>query len=261
MKHFLTFLLCTTSLLLPSQVQALSIFDIFPNEKPGQAPIIKQEEHPLPQKTKKSRITEEMLLHLERKRIQELQMDFALSGSFCRKLSEANEIYCYEKAREQELLCADQETRGKRIIIDLEHQLLYALKDCQLLAYTHVITGKNSTPSVTGHFKILFTRQNHVMQTEDGGYFVNMALYYTPQGSAVHDASWRIDWNTANRSWGGSHGCINTPHQPMEIIWENFDVGDTVDVYRKLPADVASELQGKSWDKEPVLGVQVMSKN
>ena len=77
-------------------------------------------------------------------------------------------------------------------------------------------------------------------------WFVNKAFYYSGN-YAIHDATWRESpyWIPDSRGTYGSHGCTNTPKEVMEQVWEEFEVGDTVQVFQKLPEDVAWELRQK----------------
>lgn len=187
----------------------------------------------------------------ERKKILDLQKNWKLSTEYCQgRSSPRNYAFCKSLLDKQVEFCAKQQTNGRRLIVDLEHQLLYGVKDCQLTVYSRITSGKNSTPTPPGTYRIRERRGQHWMQ---GEWFVNMAFYF--YGSyALHDAGWRRSpyWAPEKRAIYGSHGCVNTPQDAMLAIWKEFNVGDTVQVFRSLPADVALELRQKVGTREPI---------
>lgn len=196
-------------------------------------------------------LKEQWLEMLERKRILEKRKSWNLNSEYCfhRRTYENYQI-CETLLRNQQNECTQQITSGNRVIVDLEHQLLYGVKNCQLVLYSHVITGKNSTRTPTGTFQIYERRGEHFMQNT---WFVTKAFYFW-KGYALHDAGWRQDpyWSPETRAIYGSHGCVNIPDVPMQILWDTFDVGDSVEIYQILPEDIATELQEKVGSREPM---------
>lgn len=49
----------------------------------------------------------------------------------------------------------------------------------------------------------------------------------------IHDASWRAEGTYGGDVWlnGGSHGCINTPYNAAQAIFQVLEIGDPVIVY------------------------------
>ncbi len=186
----------------------------------------------------------------ERKKTLDLQKNWRLSQDFCNsRTSFRNYHFCNSMLRQQNNFCAQQKTNGRRIIIDLANQLMYGVKDCELKVYTRITSGKNLTPTPPGTYSIYERRGPHWMQ---GEWFVNMAFYFRG-GYAIHDAGWRVPpfWNPEKRAVHGSHGCVNTPSKVMATVWDEFEIGDTVHVYRSLPEDIATELQQKVGTRVP----------
>ncbi len=186
----------------------------------------------------------------ERKKILDLQKNWRLSKEYCESRSSfRNYTFCQTLLLQQNKFCAQQKTNGRRIIIDLSKQVMYGLKDCELVVHTRITSGKNSTPTPAGEYKIYQQRGAHWMQ---GEWFVNMAFYFYGD-YAIHDAGWRKSpyWSPNKRAVYGSHGCINTPSEAMTNIWEQFAVGDTVQVYRSLPQDIANEINQKVGTRLP----------
>lgn len=180
----------------------------------------------------------------ERQNILNRQKRFLLSHDYCmERRSFENHSLCLRLLSSQEERCSLQETSGDKIIIDLQKQLLYAVKDCKLVAYTRITSGKDETPTPTGKWRIYEARGPHYMQDE---WYVEKAFYFYG-GYAVHDANWRTGsaWRVDRRGLNGSHGCINTPAPVMSVLWSEYDIFDEVEVYDSLPWRVQWELSAK----------------
>ncbi|QQS59591.1 L,D-transpeptidase [Candidatus Peregrinibacteria bacterium] len=196
------------------------------------------------------KLRDQWLETLERKRIAEKRKEWNLHPEYCfHRRTYENYRLCESLLQNQQYECIRQETYGKKIIVDIEHQLLYGVKNCQLVVYSQVITGKNSTQTPPGKFHIYERRGEHFMQ---GTWFVTKAFYFW-KGYALHDAEWRKEpyWSPETRAIYGSHGCVNTPDVPMQILWDTFDVGDEVEIYKSLPEKIAKELQQKIGSRIP----------
>ncbi len=195
---------------------------------------------------------EELKKEVERKKIIREKENWRLTEHYCLLRSDYdNFLFCLEKLEEQKQACEAQKTYGNNIYISLNDQLLYAVKNCQLVAYSIVITGKNKTPTPTGTFHIYSARGPHYMQ---GEWFVNKAFYFW-RGYALHDAGWRTGkyWEKEYRAYYGSHGCVNLPQKTMNILWDQYVVGDNVYVYYSLPEEIFSELKEKIGTKKPII--------
>lgn len=129
------------------------------------------------------------------------------------------------------------------IVVDKSCQQLYYYDNGKQIYTTEVTTGKDSTPSDTGLFKVW--RKDEDTYLTDGKTYnshVDFCLYYNA-GEAVHDADWRYMFYVQNqperKKFGseqyhtyGSHGCINTPHEIVEKIFPEVEVGDKVLVHK-----------------------------
>lgn len=126
----------------------------------------------------------------------------------------------------------DKRYVGNRfIVVSLREQKMWFYNYGRPEVETNVITGKDSTPTITGHYSIYYkTTKTHLMNNS----FVN---YWMPfeGGYGIHDAHWqtqaRYDDPTSYH-WAGSHGCVNTPIEAMRRIYNNTRVGDDVIVYK-----------------------------
>jgi lipoprotein-anchoring transpeptidase ErfK/SrfK len=134
----------------------------------------------------------------------------------------------------QEKLKAEEYARiaaatGKRILVSLTDQTLYAYENNNIVYTTKITSGKDSTPTVTGNYNIYEKRSN--IYLTGPGYSLHVD-YWMPffQGYGIHDAYWRSVYGGEDYHWAGSHGCLNTPHDAVEWIWNWAPVGTPVTV-------------------------------
>ena len=134
---------------------------------------------------------------------------------------------------------------GKRIIVSLSRQTLYAYDGTRLLMQTFVTTGNPSLPTPAGSYTVMAkyhpfefispwppgspywyppSWSDYAMLFRDGGYF-------------LHDAPWRSVFGPGSNgpgqtgtNYGGTHGCVNIPPGPMLFLWNWTPVGTRVDV-------------------------------
>ena len=131
----------------------------------------------------------------------------------------------------------------KCIVVDKSCQQLYYYNEGNLIYTTEVTTGKDSTPSDTGLFKI-WRKDEDTYLTDNKTYrsHVDFCLYYNA-GEAIHDADWRymfyVQDQPERKKFGselyhtyGSHGCINTPYEIAEKLFYEVEVGDKVLVHK-----------------------------
>jgi len=118
------------------------------------------------------------------------------------------------------------------IIVDKSEQQLYFYNGNDLYFTTPVTTGKDSTPSDTGLFKIYAKQTNRHLT--DGKTYNSWVGYWMPYngGEGLHDANWRTVFGTESYHTGGSHGCINLPPELADDIYNNASVGTKVLVHK-----------------------------
>ena len=120
---------------------------------------------------------------------------------------------------------------GKRIIVDISAQKLYAMDGDKLFMSASVSTGNKTTPTPKGTFSIFRKTPSRYMQGPLPGiskqYFdlpgVPWTMYFTEQGAAIHGAYW-------HESFGATHsnGCVNLPVAKARQLYTWADVGTTV---------------------------------
>ncbi len=124
---------------------------------------------------------------------------------------------------------------GTYVEICIATQTLWAYKDGQLLVTTPVITGCDekgySTPS--GSVWAIDGKKTDWKFTHFENAYSDFWMPFNDE-CGLHDASWQSEESYTIPGYyiyGGSHGCVNTPYNAMEIIYNNLEIGDPVVVY------------------------------
>jgi hypothetical protein len=100
-----------------------------------------------------------------------------------------------------------------------------------------VTTGKDGSNTPTGTHLVLGRNANFYMTGGTVGVdyykvWVDQAIWFTSQGHAIHDASWRNgSFGGQDYHWNGSHGCINSPDDAANYIYNWATVGTPVVVH------------------------------
>lgn len=58
-------------------------------------------------------------------------------------------------------------------------------------------------------------------------------MAFSWDGCGIHDSTWRSNYGGDIWRSNGSHGCVNTPYQNVEIIYNNIDYKTPVVVYER----------------------------
>ena len=118
------------------------------------------------------------------------------------------------------------------IEISLDNQYLWAYVDGELLVETPVVTGSLLRGDNTrrGCFRIAYKDADLNLRGPTWDDHVDFWMPFDDQ-IGLHDSFWRDDYGADIYLEDGSHGCINTPHEAMEIIFNAYDRGDIVIVY------------------------------
>lgn len=135
---------------------------------------------------------------------------------------------------------------GKRIIVSLGKQTLYAYDGSHLVLQTFVTTGNPRLPTPIGHYSVMqrISPFEFISPWPLGSPFyyapswVQWALLFRDGGYFLHDAPWRSNFGpgsnaqlgTPGTNYTGSHGCVNIPPVPMQFLWNWTPDGTPVDV-------------------------------
>ena len=142
-----------------------------------------------------------------------------------------NEIH--EPVYSQKAWAQGQDDIGDTYIeIDMGEQMMYYYVDGAQQIATPVVTGNTSrrmgTPSGVNY--VYMKQKNRILRGE--GYASHVDFWMPVKGNiGIHDASWRGKYGGTIYQTNGSHGCINTPRDAMEQLYESAEVGTPVDMF------------------------------
>lgn len=116
--------------------------------------------------------------------------------------------------------------------IDMSKQHLWFYKNGSLVVEGNVVTGNVSLNDTTpaGVYRLKDKERNAVLRGQGYSAPVN---YWMPfnGGIGIHDASWRSVFGGQIYKTNGSHGCVNSPYNLAQTIFNNIDVGTPIVCY------------------------------
>lgn len=114
--------------------------------------------------------------------------------------------------------------------VDISDQTVELYKDNDIILTTLCVTGKDSTPTRIGYFPIKYKTYDTYLK---GPGYNSHVYYWMPfdGGIGLHDAAWRSEFGGDIHFNGGSHGCVNMPHDAAKTIYENVSSGTKVLVH------------------------------
>lgn len=116
--------------------------------------------------------------------------------------------------------------------VDMTIQKMMFFKDGEKVFETDVVTGCTAqgmgTPELVCH--VYSKNRNCILKGANYRSFVN---YWVPVygGIGIHDATWRNKFGGELYKKSGSHGCINTPLERMEELYDMLEVGMPVVIH------------------------------
>lgn len=115
------------------------------------------------------------------------------------------------------------------IEVDMGNQKMYYYKNNNLMLETPIVTGNMkrnwSTPSKVCY--VYFKQKNRVLR--GANYATPVKYWIAVDGHiGIHDASWRKEFGGEIYLTNGSHGCINTPLEKVEELYEIVEIGTPV---------------------------------
>jgi lipoprotein-anchoring transpeptidase ErfK/SrfK len=136
---------------------------------------------------------------------------------------------------------------GKRIVINLSQQWLYAFDRGKEVFNSPVTTGQPGMDTPTGTYHVFSklsptTFYSPLPPSSPYYYaptFINYALAFRDGGYFIHDATWRSDFGPHTNArhydhvygWEtGSHGCVNLPINTMAWLYSWTPIGTTVQI-------------------------------
>lgn len=118
------------------------------------------------------------------------------------------------------------------IEVDMTNQKMYYYKNGVLKLETDVVTGnmrlKHDTPEGINY--VYAKQKNRILR---GPGYASPVDYWMPVngGIGIHDASWRDEFGGEIYKTNGSHGCINTPLEKVEELYDMVTIGTPVVMY------------------------------
>lgn len=134
---------------------------------------------------------------------------------------------------------------GKRIVVSLGQQTLYAYDGMKQVLRTFVTTGNPNLPTPPGSYTIMakYSPFQFISPWPPGSPYwyppswSSYAMLFRDGGYFLHDAPWRSAFGPGTNgpgqpgtNYGGTHGCVNIPPSPMLFLWNFATIGTPVDV-------------------------------
>lgn len=126
---------------------------------------------------------------------------------------------------------------GTYVEVDITHQKMYCYQDGKLKVETPVVTGKkvegSETPS-NGIWSIIYKKKDAILGEENNLEYRSPVDFWMPFNGnvGIHDADrWRSEYGGDIYKKHGSHGCVNTPREACEKIYNIVSKGTPVIVY------------------------------
>ncbi len=112
------------------------------------------------------------------------------------------------------------------ILVDMGNQHLSYFKNGKLNIEYDVVTGNTKLGRGTpvGLFHVYNKRYHTILRGVDYASYVNYWLGVN-KGIGIHDATWRSKFGGEIYKGAGSHGCINSPLELMEKLYNTVEVG------------------------------------
>ena len=151
-----------------------------------------------------------------------------LTEAFYKKANEVHTPVYKQMAKKQ----GKEDIGDTYIEIDMTEQVMYYYENGVLLLETPVVTGNTSrrmgTPSGVNY--VYGKQKDRILRGE--GYASHVNFWMPVKGNiGIHDASWRSNYGGTIYQTNGSHGCINTPYNAMEELYDMVEVGTPVVMY------------------------------
>jgi hypothetical protein len=136
----------------------------------------------------------------------------------------------------------------KRIVVSLSQQKLMAYDGNRLFLTSLVTTGNRALPTPLGTFQIMAKFHPFTFRSpwpKSSIYYyppskVQYAMLFQSQGYYIHDAPWRSVFGPGSNAalgqpgnnYTGTHGCVNTPADVAQRLFQWAPIGTVVQVVR-----------------------------
>lgn len=148
-----------------------------------------------------------------------------LTAAFWERRQEVHEPAYLQEAWKQ----GKEDIGSTYIEVDMGEQKMYYYVDGVLKIETPIVTGNTSrrmgTPSGVNY--VYLKQKNRILR---GANYASHVDFWMPvKGNiGIHDAAWRSKFGGEIFKTDGSHGCVNTPREAMEQLYDMAQVGTPV---------------------------------
>lgn len=130
---------------------------------------------------------------------------------------------------------ASNDIGGTYVEVSISEQRMWCYKDGKVIVDTPVVTGLESDPARMtprgGVWAIDAKKSPSVLTSDVYGYRQPVTFWMPFNGDVgIHDLE-RSGWGGDVYLTNGSHGCVNTPYDKAEIIYNTVEIGTPVVVY------------------------------
>lgn len=124
------------------------------------------------------------------------------------------------------------------IEVDIGQQKMFYYRDGELYLETDVVTGKNNATRE----EVCYVYSKQTNRILKGPGYASPVKYWMPVsgGIGIHDSSWRSKYGGDIYIKNGSHGCINTPLEIVEQMYEVMEVGTPCILYYGLEEEFST---------------------
>ena len=115
------------------------------------------------------------------------------------------------------------------IEVDIGNQKMFYYRNGELYLETDVVTGKNNATREEVCY-VYGKQKNRILR---GPGYASPVKYWMPVsgGIGIHDSSWRSEYGGDIYIRNGSHGCVNTPLEIAEKMYEVVEIGTPCIMY------------------------------
>lgn len=136
------------------------------------------------------------------------------------------------ETRRQPIVSGYETINDTYVLVSIDDQHLWYVKDGELKSETDVVTGRkgvHDTPRGAYFISECIPGKNLV--GDDYVTWVNRWMRLTNSGVGLHDAGWRSSFGKDIYTYNGSHGCINLPKSFAYEFYKDSYVGMPVIIY------------------------------
>lgn len=159
----------------------------------------------------------------------------------------------------------DDDIGNTYIEVSLTEQHMWFYVNGKLFLETDIVSGlpteERETP--TGVYYIWSKENGRFLSGDDYNLWVDYWLPVDWTGVGIHDAVWQSSFGGDRYLVYGSHGCINTPYQICQQIFEQAELGTPVIIYKmqaqpKIKKPVAEPPANETSATEPSIDEPVL---